>query len=102
MSVKELFAKHGRSMLKNKDFLNIFDNFEMLKHYAVFPISDKNEMYTITAKKSAAFPADSNQKYRHIISRLNDQITLMPKELLTVLNLSEMVQVLISILTVEN
>lgn len=81
MNINELFAKYGRSMLKNKDFLNLFDNFEMLKHYAVFPLTDKNEMYTITAKKSTAFPTDSNQKYRHIISRLKDQITLMPKEM---------------------
>lgn len=81
MSVNELFAKHGRAMLKHKDFLNMFDNFEMLKHYSVFPVNDKNEMYTITAKKSAAFPIDSNQKYRHIISRLSNEITLMPKEM---------------------
>lgn len=81
MSVKELFKKHGRAMLKHKDCLNIFDGFEMIKHYAVFPTSGPNEMYMITAKKSAAFPADSNQKYRHIISKLGDQMIQMPKEM---------------------
>lgn len=68
-------------MLKHKDYLNIFNGFEMIKHYGVFPINGPEEMYMITAKKSAAFPADSNQKYRHIIDKLGDQIKQMPIEM---------------------
>lgn len=81
MSVIELYKQHGKPVLKHKDFLNLFGGFEMIKHYAVFPTSEKDEMYMITAKKSKAFPADSNQKYRHIISTLNDQLNVTPKEI---------------------
>lgn len=81
MDMKELFKKHGKAMLKQKDCLNIFDGFEMIRPYAVFPTAGPHEMYMIAAKKSAAFPADSNQKYRHIISKLGDQLKKMPTEM---------------------
>lgn len=80
MTINEVYQKHRKAMFKHEDFLNIFDGFEMFKHYAVFPVSTNKEMYMITAKKSQNFPADSNQKYRNIISRLGNQLSTMPKE----------------------
>lgn len=81
MSINELFTKYNKAIFKQKDFLNLFDGFEMLKHYGVFPVDPKNEMYMVTAKSSAAFQVNSNQKYRHIIHRLGNQMNIMPSEM---------------------